>query len=69
MLISDSGDKLGLVSKDEALKKAQSKNIDLVQVSPLGSDPVVCKLMDYGKYVFAKKKSISNSKSKTKRTS
>jgi len=43
-------------------------NIDLVQVSPVGSNPVVCKLMDYGKHVFAKKKSISNSKAKVKRS-
>ena len=40
-----------------------------MQVSPTGSDPIVCKLMDYGKHVFAKKKSISSSKIKVKKTS
>ena len=42
--------------------------MDLVQVSPKESEPVVCKIMDYGKYVFSKKKNISSSKSKAKRT-
>ena len=69
MLIGVSGEKLGLLSVNDALAKAQQDNIDLVQVSPGGTQPVVCKLMDYGKYVFAKKKNISSSKTKTKRTS
>jgi translation initiation factor IF-3 len=53
----------------DALDKAALKELDLVQVSPIDSDPVVCKLMDYGKHIFAKKKSMSSSKSKVKRTS
>ena len=69
MLIGEGGEKLGLVSLNKALKKAQESDIDLVQVSPKGADLVVCKLMDYGKHVFAKKKSISNSKAKVKRKS
>ena len=69
MLIGEGGEKLGLVSLNKALKKAQESDIDLVQVSPKGADLVVCKLMDYGKHIFAKKKSISNSKAKVKRKS
>ena len=69
MLIGEDGAKHGLVELSEALAKAQDAEIDLVQVSPIGSELVVCKLMDYGKHVFAKKKSISSSKSKVKRTS
>ena len=69
MLIGSDGEKLGLMSLTDALNKAQVSEIDLVQVSPQGSNPVVCKLMDYGKHVFAKKKSISSSKAKVKRTS
>ena len=42
--------------------------MDLVQVSPNGSDPVVCKILDYGKYLFDKKKNLSSSKSKVKKT-
>jgi len=68
MLIGQDGHRHGLVSLKEALDRAQSLELDLVQVSPADSDPVVCKLMDYGKHIFAKKKNISSSKSKVKRT-
>ena len=57
MLIDISGEKVGLVSLSEALEKAQ-KDVDLVQVSPKNSNPVVCKLMDYGKHIFAKKRAF-----------
>ncbi len=67
MLIGSKGEKIGIISIQDALDKAQKENIDLVQVSPSGSDPVVCKLMDYGKHLFTKKKSISSSKLKVKR--
>ena len=69
MLIDQDGKKHGIVDFNSALDQAQQVELDLVQVSPDGSDPVVCKLMDYGKHVFAKKKSISSSKGKVKRTS
>ena len=69
MLIDTNGDKLGLLSFDDALNKAEQAEIDLVQVSPSDSNPIVCKLMDYGKHVFAKKKNISSSKTKLKKTS
>ena len=58
-----------MVSIDEAKKSASDKGIDLVQVSPIGSNPVICKLMDYGKHVFSKKKNISSSKNKSKKRS
>ena len=56
MLIGQEGEKLGLVDFKDALEQAQQSELDLVQVSPSGSDPVVCKLMDYGKHLFTKKK-------------
>ena len=46
---------------------ASSANLDLVQVSPKDSSPVVCKLLDYGKYLFDKKKSVSASRAKVKK--
>ena len=67
MLIDNNGKKKGLVSIDEALKMANNESLDLVQVSPSNSDPVVCKLLDYGKHLFDKKKSTSSSKVRTKR--
>ena len=69
MLIDSEGKKHGIMQIEKALKKANEDNLDLVQVSPKDSDPVVCKLLDYGKYIFDKKKNISNSKSKVRKTS
>jgi len=67
MLIGANGDKVGLVSLTEALESARDESLDLVQVSPSDSNPVVCKLLDYGKHLFDKKKNISSSKTKVKR--
>ena len=46
MLIGQEGEKHGLVNFSDALEQAQQSELDLVQVSPSGSDPIVCKLMD-----------------------
>ena len=69
MLIDVDGNKLGLVAFNEALELAKSQSLDLVQVSPLNSDLVVCKLLDYGKHLFDKKKNLSSSKVKVKKSS
>ncbi len=67
MLIDSLGEKRGIISISEALDLATKESLDLVQVSPSDSDPVVCKLLDYGKHLFDKKKSIAGSKVKVKR--
>ena len=67
MLIAANGDKMGIVPFSQAIESAKTASLDLVQVSPPDSKPVVCKLLDYGKYLFDKKKSISSSKVKVKR--
>jgi translation initiation factor IF-3 len=67
MLIGSNGEKIGFTPISEALESAKALSLDLVQVSPSNSDPVVCKLLDYGKHLFDKKKSISSSKVKVKR--
>ena len=69
MLIDNQGNKKGIVSISEALDEAEKSSLDLVQVSPSDSNPVVCKILDYGKHMFDKKKSLSASKLKVKRTS
>ena len=69
MLIGEDGNKLGLKTKEEALQSSSELNLDLVQVSPKGTEPVVCKIMDFGKHIFMKKKSSSSSKSGSRRTS
>ena len=67
MLIDNHGVKQGLVSISSALEAAKKSSLDLVQVSPRDATPVVCKLLDYGKHLFDKKKNISSSKVKVKR--
>ena len=67
MLIDQNGEKKGLVSIDLAIESARSASLDLVQVSPSDANPVVCKLLDYGKHVFEKKKNTTSSKVKVKR--
>jgi|TARA_B100001939_G_scaffold348197_1_gene373686 translation initiation factor IF-3 len=69
MLIDQDGNKKGMMPKQKAIEIAESLSLDLVQVSPAGSDPVVCKILDYGKYVFTKKKNTQGANSRSKKTS
>ena len=50
-VVNQDGEQLGVMSSDEALKLAQSKNLDLVNIAP-NAQPPVCKIMDFGKYRF-----------------
>ena len=67
MLILSDGEKHGMIDFSDALKLAKDQSLDLVQVSPSDASPLVCKLLDYGKFLFDKKKSSSSSKVKVKR--
>ena len=58
---------MGIVAIEEAMKKATDASLDLVQLANDSEHPV-CKLMDYGKHLFDKKKQKSASKKKQKRT-
>ena len=69
MLIDKEGEKKGILPISDALEIARDQSLDLVQVSSSDSNPVVCKIMDFGKHLFDKKKSTSSSKSKIKKTS
>ena len=50
-LIDVDGTMLGIMSAKEAQKIANSRNLDLVKIAP-NADPPVCRIMDYGKYMF-----------------
>ena len=50
-LISDAGEQLGIMPLEDALRAAEEREQDLVLIAP-GSNPPVCKIMDYGKYRF-----------------
>ena len=54
-LIGDEGEQLGIMSSQEALRIAAERDLDLVKIAP-GSNPPVCKIMDYGKFRFEQAK-------------
>ena len=60
-VIGQNGEKLGVLSLNEALDKADEAKLDLVLVSP-NAEPPVCKLMNYGKYKFEQAKREKESK-------
>lgn len=64
-LIEDNGQKAGVIPFEEALEKAESKNLDLVLVAP-NTNPPVCKIMNYGKYKFEQAKKEKEAKKKQK---
>ena len=68
MLIDAAGEKQGVILIEKAIEEAKKVDLDLVQVSSSDADPVVCKLIDYGKHLFDKKKNIQSSKVKQRRT-
>jgi translation initiation factor IF-3 len=53
--IDQDGTQLGVISTADALAKARTANLDLVEVAPL-EDPPVCRIMDYGKFKYQQKK-------------
>lgn len=60
-LIGDQGEQLGIMSVQEALKIATERELDLVKIAP-GSNPPVCKIMDYGKFRFEQTKKEKEAK-------
>ena len=64
-LVGDSGEQLGILSPDEARKIAEERAMDLVEIAP-NAEPPVCRLMDYGKHLYASAKKKQESKKKQK---
>ncbi|HXH39862.1 MAG TPA: translation initiation factor IF-3 [Thermoanaerobaculia bacterium] len=64
-LIGSDGSQIGVVPLQQAQDMAREKDLDLVEISPTANPPV-CKVMDYGKYVFQQKKKQSEAKKKQK---
>lgn len=65
LLIDEKGEKVGVIPKPEAQKRADSVGLDLVKVSD-GEDFAVCKIMDYKKYVYEQKKKHRGKDTKVK---
>ena len=54
-LIDDENNQAGVIDTQEALAMAREAGLDLVEVSP-GSSPPVCRIMDYGKFLYEQKR-------------
>ena len=59
---------IGVVSIDEAMKKASAQGLDLVEISP-NAEPPVCKILDFSRYKYDSKKRLQEAKKKQKRVS
>ena len=55
---------MGIIKPTEALERAREAGLDLVEVSP-NSDPPVCRIMDYGKWLYEQKRKLRESRKKS----
>jgi translation initiation factor IF-3 len=62
-LIDETGKMIGVYLTQDALKIARERGYDLLEVSPT-ADPPVCKIADYGKYMYEKKKKEHDARKK-----
>jgi len=64
-LVGEEAEQLGIVPVAEALRLAEERNVDLVEIAPTAQPPV-CKLMDYGKFRYREQKKAHEAKLKQK---
>lgn len=64
-VIDQDGNQLGVMSRSEALQKAEEYELDLVEISP-NANPPVCKIVDWGKYNYQKTKQAQRNKKTVK---
>ena len=62
-VIDDEGNQLGVMATSDAMKIAEERSLDLVEIAP-NVRPPVCKIMDYGKYKYEQSKKARDSKRK-----
>ena len=60
-VVAADGEQLGIMSRDDALRMAEEKNLDLVCIAPK-ADPPVCKILDYGKFKYDQQKKEKEAK-------
>ncbi len=66
-LVDDQNEQVGIVSLDEAKRRAREAGLDLVEVSPT-STPPVCRIMDYGKWKYQQRKKEQKARSHSKQS-
>jgi len=64
-VIGSDGEMIGVLSRDEALSRAEDEGLDLVEIQP-NADPPVCKIMDFGKFKFDLQKKANEAKKKSR---
>jgi len=64
-VIGPNGEQVGIMAVQDALRSAESSGLDLVEVAP-GAEPPVCRIMDYGKFVFEQNKKAQSARRKQK---
>ncbi|MFC4236505.1 translation initiation factor IF-3 [Thalassospira xianhensis] len=64
-LIDESGEKIGDVAIAEAMRLAEARDLDLLEINPVGNPPV-CKILDFGKYKYESQKRASEARKKAK---
>ena len=64
-MIDEDGKQIGVLSRDEALRLANDRDLDLVEISP-EANPPVAKIIDWGKYNYQKTKQLQKSRRSSK---
>ncbi len=64
-MIDQDGEQAGIVSIQQALDMAEQAALDLVEISP-NAEPPVCRIMNYGKFLYEKSKTAKEQKKKQK---
>ena len=62
----EDGSQIGIMSREEALKLAQGKGLDLIEVAPMAKPPVA-RIMDYGKHLYREEKEWRKQRAKQKK--
>ena len=62
----ETGQQIGIMSREEALKLARGENLDLIEFAPIAKPPVA-RIMDYGKYIYREEKEERKQKAKQKK--
>lgn len=62
-VVTDDGETLGIMDTRDAIQEARKRGLDLVEVSP-SAKPPVCKIIDYGKFLYEQKKRAHEAKKK-----
>ncbi|PCJ56411.1 MAG: translation initiation factor IF-3 [Candidatus Hydrogenedentota bacterium] len=60
-VVDEHGEQLGIMKPEDALREAEAKGLDLVEVAPDGQPPV-CRMIDYGKYRYQQSKRLKEAK-------